>query len=232
MLNDRALLRAHVEALFTRDATGRLIRVNAPGGGPAPRFFLGRTRQGSEWWYRHDVPEEVVRGLDAASAMLPDDAELGESAALAAPFRTLLEHTAPIQDICSGLAFRFSDRLDVSPSILPITAGNADVLRPHLEAWCEDVARGQTLYGMLVGGVAVSVCASVRHTLIANEAGVETAAAFRGHGYAVPAVFAWAAAVRKAGRVPLYSTSWSNHASLALARKLGLIQFANDLHIT
>jgi hypothetical protein len=32
--------------------------------------------------------------------------------------------------------------------------------------------------------------------------------------------------------IPLYSTSWQNQASLALARKLGLIQYGADLHIT
>ena len=32
--------------------------------------------------------------------------------------------------------------------------------------------------------------------------------------------------------LPLYSTSWRSEGSLALARKLGLIQFGSDLHIT
>jgi hypothetical protein len=34
------------------------------------------------------------------------------------------------------------------------------------------------------------------------------------------------------GRTPLYSTSWENEASLALAKKLGLPQYGVDLHIT
>jgi hypothetical protein len=31
-MNDRELMRIHVEALFTRDAAGRLLRVNEPNG--------------------------------------------------------------------------------------------------------------------------------------------------------------------------------------------------------
>jgi hypothetical protein len=39
---------------------------------------------------------------------------------------------------------------------------------------------------------------------------------------------AWAAAIRASGRTPLYGTSWTNTASLEVARKLGLVVFASD----
>ena len=72
------------------------------------------------------------------------------------------------------------------------------------------------------------ICASARISPGAAEAGVETVAAYRGQGCAQVAVEAWAAAVRESGRVPFYSTSWDNAASRAVARKLGLIPFAED----
>jgi len=44
--SDLDLLDMQVEALFTHDADGRIVAVNEPAGGPAPRFFFGRTRGG------------------------------------------------------------------------------------------------------------------------------------------------------------------------------------------
>ena len=78
-------------------------------------------------------------------------------------------------------------------------------------------------------GYLVSVCfCATRNTAPAVEAGLETAAAFRGRGLAPRVTAAWACAIRASGRIPLYSTSWSNAASLAVARKLGLVQYASD----
>jgi predicted GNAT family acetyltransferase len=60
------------------------------------------------------------------------------------------------------------------------------------------------------------------------EAELETAAAYHGRGHAVRVAAAWAMAIRASGRTPLYSTSWTNTASLAVARKLGLVAYASD----
>ena len=72
----------------------------------------------------------------------------------------------------------------------------------------------------------------MRITPRAHEAGVETAAECRGRGHAAAVVARWAAAVREQGAEPLYSTSWRNKASRAVARKLGLVPVGRDLHIT
>lgn len=45
-LTETRLTELQMDALFTRDASGRLVTINEPNGGPAPRFFLGRTRGG------------------------------------------------------------------------------------------------------------------------------------------------------------------------------------------
>jgi RimJ/RimL family protein N-acetyltransferase len=231
MPSDSKLLRAHVGALFTQDDAGRLIRVNEPGGQPAPRFFLGQTTEGSEWWFRADLTEDTIQSLEAACAAVPDLLTAEPSRDRVAPFRAILERSAQIEAAWAGPAFHFPDLPAVSSSSVRITRANADLLKPYLESWSDDVSRGQTLYAVVIDGKAVSVCASVRESA-AHEAGVETAPAFRGNGYAGQAVHAWAAAVRRMNKVPLYSTSWTNTGSLAVARKLNLVQFAGDLHFS
>jgi hypothetical protein len=88
------------------------------------------------------------------------------------------------------------------------------------------------MVALTVDGHAAAVCCSGRRTGTAHEAAVETAAPYRGRGYAARVVGAWARAVREMGCVPLYSTSWQNEASRDVARKLALICFGSDLHIT
>jgi len=83
-----------------------------------------------------------------------------------------------------------------------------------------------------VDGHAVSIGTSVRLTRVAHQDGVDTCRAYRGRGFAPRVVTAWAQAVRDIGRIPLYSTSWQNEASRAVARKLHLICFGSDVHIT
>ena len=80
-------------------------------------------------------------------------------------------------------------------------------------------------------GAAVSLGFSARLTTRVAEAGVNTVEAYRGRGYAPTVVTAWAHAIRATGRIPLYSTSWDNRASRAVARKLGLVQYAADLSV-
>lgn len=222
----------HVEALYTRDGRGRLVAVNAPGGGPAPRFFLGRTARGSEWWFREDVDARLAGELEAAC-----HAELAGSEPLEPPYGTtiyeeILARHAPVTKVWTGPAFAFPDGLTNPEGIVAVSEANRNVLLPRLGSWIPDASLGIPLYATVLEEWAVSVCGSVRIISAAHEAGVETAPAFRGRGYAGRAVRGWAAGVRELGAEPLYSTSWDNAASRGLANALGLVRFGSDLHIT
>jgi RimJ/RimL family protein N-acetyltransferase len=234
----RVLLRIQVETLFTCDARGRMLRVNEPDGKPAPRFFLGRSASGKVWRFRHDIDEALVVVLeDACRAERAGEKFLTPPYGVAR-YEEILAGAAPVRHVSTGPVYRFPAWKDWKErpedgegrGVL-VTEANAHLLHPHLDAWLGDVPTRQPMVAVVVGGSAVSLCASVRIGTEAHEAGVDTAPEFRGRGYAAVAVNAWARAVRELGVIPLYSTSWSNAASQAVARKLGLLRFGSDLHI-
>ena len=184
------------------------------------------------WWFRRDVARDVRAELEAVVR-----GGNGQGCGIAspidpAPYEAILARSAPVERTEVGPAFSFPQTLQQHAGATHVTDANAELLTMHLAPWLPDVRLSQPLFVVTCDGDAVSVCASVRQTGEAYEAGVETAAAYRRRGFAVPAVSAWACAVRDIGRVPLYSTSWQNIPSRAVARKLALIQFGNDLHIT
>ena len=230
MRNPRELMQRHIDALYSRDSHGDLVRVNEPDGVPAPRFSFGTTVEGAVWRFRHDVDRTTRRQLEAALEHLERYAEAAPIDA--APYQAILARVAPVQRTWGGPAFSFPEALPSNPGTVLVTEANEALLRLHLAAWIPDVRTGQPLVAMVVDGHAVAVCGSVRQTSSAHEAGVETIPAHRRRGYATQVVAEWARAVRALGVEPLYSTSWENAESRATARTLGLLCFGSDVHIT
>ena len=129
-------------------------------------------------------------------------------------------------EVYSGPAFTFPEVIARPHGMVLI-----DDLRPlehHFTGWTAgEIPGASPIVAVVEEGYAVSVCFCARRSDAAAEAGLETAEAFRGRGLGPRVTAAWALAIRDSGRVPLYSTSWSNEASLAVARKLGLTAYAN-----
>jgi len=232
MSGTRHLLRLHVETLFTMNDVGQLERINEPGGGPAPRFFMGVTDEGSGRWFRSDVDAELVLELEALPGFQAPNLEAEPDPVLVERFGSCLARSGAVLKTWTGLAFRFPvDLPDLGPAIR-VTPANSEVLEPHFRGWLGGVTRGVPMLAVLASGSAVSLCASARMTSAADQAGVETHPDFRGRGHGAAATSAWAKAVQAMGRTPLYSTSWENLSSRTLARRLGLVQFSADLHLT
>ena len=100
---------------------------------------------------------------------------------------------------------------------------NIQSFLPDAFSWlAQEISYVLPCAAVIQNGQAVTICRSVRISNEAAEAGLETLSVYRGRGYAGLAVMAWARAVRKEGRMPLYSTSWDNIASQQVAKKLGL----------
>ena len=227
-LNDLELLNLQIETLFVQNEAKRLLYTNEPDRPEAPRFFLGRTNQGYLCRFRDDVSGAIIRQLEEVVAKEANG--LGKPLDLAA-YEDLLRQHGPIQSIESGPAYRFPGTVQPLTDVVTITETNAELLNEHF-AELKAVLEHKQPCVAVVEGSAVSVCCSARTSSQAVEAGLETIPAARGQGYAVKVVSGWATAVREQGRIPLYSTSWNNGASRAVAKKLGLIIYATDLHFT
>lgn len=236
-LFDLQLLELQVAALFTHNPHGRICYVNEPDGDRAPRFFFGRTRDGNVWRCGDDLTGETVQTLDALASTEPVTDDLRAQPRNMAAFLTALRTDHEVRSIVSGPAYRVPDEVPLTATVTTIRR----IRRPDLPllrslAWdLEETARGferrEPYMALIENGAVVSLCHSARLTDHAGEAGVETLEEYRGRGYATAAVAAWARAVHATGRIPLYSTSWQNLASQAVARKLGLVQYATDLSI-
>ncbi|WP_133579954.1 GNAT family N-acetyltransferase [Aureibacillus halotolerans] len=130
-----------------------------------------------------------------------------------------------------GPAYRFPQEIrQPAHDTVLVNTDNAQLLEQHFSSFIPDLAQRQPCAAVVQNDQAVAVCFCARTNDEASEAGLETHIDFRGRGFGQAVVLAWALAVRKRGRSPLYSTSWDNIASQALAKKLGLVQYGTVLH--
>jgi len=233
--SDLELINIHVSALFTCDTESRLLFVNEPDSTviPASRLFLGRTRAGNVWRFRADLPENLCDELNALCADEPPvNTEFNEPPRHLESYLRLLEKHAPIEEFGNGLAYCFPQSvLPQSKPLVAVTENSAETLQGGFEKLIEELPTWQPFVALVEGNRAVSVCRSVRITSEAHEAGVETLPDFRGKEYAKDVTAEWARLVRTAGAIPLYSTSWKNTASQAVARKLHLKCYSTSFNV-
>lgn len=224
----------HLNALYECDAAGYITASRDPEVTPPP-FHLVRSFSGNRWLLRASLPSAQRDHLASILQIQPrisdcDEAQMHPPQLEA--IRALLEElAAPVREY-RGPAFVFPNKLT--------TSDGAELLSDLREApssgplaWLRGAPEASRPIAVVRAGdgEVVSACYAARSTSAAAEAGVETTEGYRGRGYGSKAVIAWAAAVRESGRVPLYSTEWENSASRRLASRIGLICYAEDLHI-
>jgi RimJ/RimL family protein N-acetyltransferase len=224
------LMQFHVQALYIHNEQGRIIAINQWDGGSVPRFFLGRTTAGNVWRFRADLPEHLVNELTALCLE-----ETG--AGLLSPkhkdkYIQLLSAQEEVKQLWQGPVYWCSRAAMPAVQPIAIKEANAYFLEGGLEPWLPDVPHRQPFMAAIEDGQAVAVCASVRITPKAHEAGVETLPAYRQRGHAASAVAGWTQTLLKNKIIPLYSTSWENTASQNVAKKVGFEFFGTDFHIT
>ncbi len=224
-----------LQTLFALDDEQRITSTREPGGTRGPLFCLVRGVDTCAWAVRADLPKQIAEELQDLARLEPPASNFQDAPMRAADFLAVLAgRTGPECDIatkCSrsdGPAFVFPLSLVQPPGVVAIQ--DEALLAHNFGGWVPgEIAAGRSpVLAIIESGRPVSICFSARKSAIAAEAGVETADASRGRGFGPRVVAAWALAMQASGRVPLYSTSWTNSASLAIARKLGLMTYASD----
>lgn len=215
-----------LRTLYRLDGDGRIVGKPHPEPAPGPLFCITRGKQGCAWAVRADVPRCLADELDRLAREEPPASDFREPPLHAERYLSLVEGT-----VDSGPAFTFPERIPRPHGTVFIDDVRA--LERHFSGWSAgEVPYRTPIVAIVEDGFAVSACFCARRTDEAAEAGLETAPAFRGLGLAPRVAAGWALAIRASGRVPLYSTSWSNDASLAVARKLGLDMYASNWSIS
>jgi len=215
----------HLATLYETDGSGRLTTTREPARQPAPKFVLVRGATSSVWGIRADIPDALAQEITALARAEPP---------LAHP-HALPMHVERYRALGTtewfGPAFEFPEFVTSSGEIVLVEDERA--LNVNFRGWVPgEIAAGcGPVMGIVIDGHPVSICFCARRSDLAAEAGVDTAPAHRGRGYAGRVTSAWALAMRASGRIPLYSTSWTNTASLAVARKLALVAYANTWSI-
>jgi len=213
-----------LETHFVLDRRGRIVSTREPHGTHGPLMTLIRGTTECAWAVRDDLPERLATEVEALLRSEPPAPPPGGRPAHADRYLALLGGRVGSE----GPMFRVPDALPPSPDALPIDSEEA--LHRHFPGWQPgEIAAGRSpALAIVVDGYPVSVCFCARRSETAAAAGLETAAEYRGLGLAGRVTAAWASAVRASGRVPLYSTSFGNQASRAVAAKLGLTPHATQ----
>jgi GNAT acetyltransferase len=212
-----------LEALFVLNDAGCIVSTREPSPNPGPRFYLIRGSAHCAWAVHADVPKDLAVKLDDLAREEPAISDFHSDPLHARQYVSLLGGK-----VWSGPVFTFPQVVGAPPREI-VTVDRIDHLTRHFTGWTADeLPERAPIVAVVEDGYAVSVCFCARRSAQAAEAGLETAECFRGRGLGPRVTVAWVVAIRASGRLPMYSTSWSNKSSLAVARKLGLNACASD----
>lgn len=211
----------YLQTAFVLNGEGRITSTREPGPGRGPAFSLVRSTTRCAWAVRVDLLQELGDELDNLAGEEPPVLNLRDAPVHSDRYMSLVGG-----QIESGPAFIFPD-LVTQPADIVFIEDLRLLTRNFPELTAGDIPGRSPILAVVEEGHAVSVCLCARRSDVAAEAGLETATAFRGRGFGPRVTAAWALAIRASGRIPLYSTSWTNDASLAVARKLSLVPYAS-----
>ena len=224
----------HLNTAYILNDEGRIMSTREPGARRGPLFLLVRSATRCSWAVRADVPNDLARDLDRLAREELPALDFRDAPLHVDRYMSLLggrigssHDTVTKARQSDGPLFTFPDVVEQPADVVVVE--DEQLLERHFRGWVAgEIAAGRSpVLAVVEDSYPVSVCFCARRSDVAAEAGLETAAPFRGRGFGPRVTRAWALAIRASGRIPLYSTSWTNPASLGVARKLGLMAYAS-----
>lgn len=230
-----------LRTLFALNSQGRILAAQEPGAPPGPLLSIVRSETQCVWAVGVEVPSHVAEELDHLLATEPPIRDLRSAPINADRCASILQHAfgpgikANLTQ-SDGPAFTFSrvSTFAEGHDAQVVLIQDDATIQSQFADWetGEIVAGRAPVFAIIEGGRPVSMCFCARRSAEAAEAGLETLISHRGRGFGTRVAAAWGQAVRESGRVPLYSTSWTNAASLAVAQKLRLEPYACDWSVS
>lgn len=224
-LTEDQLMQIQASTLYVLNEEKRIVRVNESGETDSPVIFIGKTRNSVYTYVSKHAPEQLVEELRD---------QIFSSINMVKICHMIGKYHV-VKNVWIGPAYAYIK--DIPPHIpedgvITIRDDNAHTLSRHFESFAQEITERQPMAGYVVEGQVVSLCCSARSSDRAAEASLTTAEDFRGRGLAEKAAAKWIGEVLRAGKIPLYSTSWDNLSSQRVAQKLGLHPYGVDFNIT
>ena len=230
---EKRLIAIRHELLFRLNKDGELTKENEPveaEGEPPPTIHICYAKGEFCFKHRAGLSEVALKtiGQSLADLSLITNRPVEVVEKLVEDLKSQLLTDVELEH---GPAFYIPMEVVHGQSVVTVTEANKDILIPHFRHTYLHIIDLQPCVAKVVDGRAVAACRTVRKTSAAVEAGVDTIEPFRRKGYGAYTVAAWASSVWSKGLVPCYSTISGNVASIGLARKLAMVQYATDFSI-
>jgi hypothetical protein len=201
-----------LKTCFVLDDRGRILETREPQPSRGPLFVLIRSVTACAWAVHRRVSDDVAARIAVLASQEVPTGDLRGQPSHAAEYLSL---TSGRVGFC-GPAFVLPENLPEPGEVVQVESES--VLQRHFRGWVPgEIAAGRApVLAVVEDGHPVSVCFSARTSDVAAAAGLETAEGFRGRGFAGRVVAAWVRTIRAEGKLPMYSASWENAASLAV----------------
>lgn len=221
-MDEPTLLQQHIDVLFEQNDAGDLTVLNGAPHEQAPMFYAGVTRKQTITKYHEKMSPTLRKQLEAIRAETPNDYLVQV---------LQLFSTQGIEQFHIGPVYAVPIIASQNEGPIEITDDNKYLIKERFPYTHDELAERAPIFAVIEAGVPVSMCCSARQTSVAAEASVYTNEHYRGRGYAVDVVRAWAKKVQQQNRTALYATSWDNFNSRLLAEKLAMQRIGFDITV-